>query len=410
MMHHMEHHGFLLPHGMLYTISYIMKNDRSESMELSIILPTYNEEQGILVCLKEIKNTLPHLPSQTEVIIVDNKSTDKTIALVRSVAHTIKNLTIVEESERGYGAACLKGLREGQGKYLFIADADGTYNFTEIPRFLLKIHDHGDLVIGNRFGSAMQKGSMAWHHQYIGNPILSYLVRLFFKVKIHDIHCGARMISKYAFERLTLYTRGMEFASEMIIKAAQAHLLIEEIPITYRKRHGTSKLQSFSDGWRHLRFILLYSPLFLFIIPGLILFFIGTMGMTLVYSGNIHIFDIELFVHPLFFFAVMIIVGYQIIFFGAFSKTYAITHLGDSNTILEKLFKNITIEKAGFAGIIISGIGASIYLYIFIAWIKSGFGSLNEIKNATVALTLIVLGIQTFFSAFMLSIVGIKEK
>ena len=217
-------------------------------------------------------------------------------------------------------------------------------------------------------------------------------------------------MTREAFERITLYTTGMEFASEMIIKAAKAHLKIVEIPIVYAPRIGESKLNSFGDGWRHLRFILLYSPLILFTLPGIMLFLIGMISMTLLYFWHLTIFDIQLFVHPMFLSAILLLLGYQLIFFGGFAKTYAITHLGDTNTTLQWMFKHLTIEKAGIAGILLTLLGLSVYAVIYARWHQSGFGSLNEIKNSIVALTLFVLGIQTFFSAFMLSIIGIRER
>jgi len=221
----------------------------------------------------------------------------------------------------------------------------------------------------------MAKESMPWHHRYIGNPILSFLVKKFFSININDIHCGERAVSRQALEQITLYTGGMEFASEMIIKAAKANLKIAELGVSYAERIGESKLRSFRDGWRHLRFILLYSPLYLFIVPGVALFILGT---------------ILLITEPTFLSSLMIVLGYQLIFFGGFAKIYALTHLGDQDHSFEQLFQYITIERAGLIGLLIISIGC--------------FG------HSIMALTLITLGIQTFFSAFMLSILGIKEK
>ncbi|MDQ2932877.1 MAG: glycosyltransferase family 2 protein [bacterium] len=347
---------------------------------------------------------------QSEVLIVDNASTDGTVAVVTEYIDKYPNIHLVTENDLGYGSACLKGFRSAKGRYLFIADADGSYNFTEIPLFLTALKNGSDFVVGNRFKSKMSKGTMPWLHRYIGNPVLSRITKSFFNIKINDIHCGARAISKISFEKLTLYTRGMEFASEMIIKAAKKNLKISEVSVSYRKRFGTSKLRSFQDGWRHLRFILLYSPLQLFLIPGFILCMTGFLGMILLNKGSLHLFDLQLYVHPLFFCALMIIGGYQLILFGGFAKTYAITHLGDTNWRIQHLFKYITLERAGSFGIILAIAGGVLYFYIVTKWVQSGFGSLDEIKNSIIALTLFVVGIQTFFSAFMLSIVGIKEK
>ena len=377
---------------------------------LSIILPCQNEEQALPSCLEEITAFLKTSRLKAEIIVIDNNSSDKSAEIVRARMKEIPELKLFEEQRSGYGSACLAGLRAAQGTYLFLADADATYSFAEIPRFVAKMKEGNDLVVGNRFGKGMQDGAMEWHKKFIGNPALSFLTRLLFKIKINDIHCGARMISREAFEKLTLYTGGMEFASEMIIKARKAGLQIAEIPIEYRKRIGTSKLEAAGDGWRHVRFMLLYSPLAFFCIPGILVFLIGVASMEILYFGHVKIAGLELYFHPLFLSSLLIILGYQIAFFGAFGKVYAITHLGDTDRNIERLFRHITIEKVGFAALAVAAIGAIIFLRIFFEWTSANFGALDETKNLIVALTLAALGIQTFFSAFMMSILGIKEK
>jgi glycosyltransferase involved in cell wall biosynthesis len=378
--------------------------------EISVVIPCLNEEEGILYCLNQIESTLSAIGTSIEVVVVDNASTDRTAEIVREKMQNHAWLRLVEEQVRGYGSAYLRGLKSAKGTYFFMADADGTYDFKDIPRYIEKLRAGADMVIGDRFAHGLAKGTMPWLNRYVGNPVLSTITRLFFKIRIHDIHCGARAMSRVAFQKITLYTTGMEFASEMIIKAAKAGLQIEEIPITYSPRIGESKLNSFGDGWRHLRFILLYSPLILFTLPGMLLFLIGVISMTLLYFSHLAIFDIQLFVHPMFLSAILLLLGYQLIFFGGFAKTYAITHLGDTNTTLQWMFRHLTIEKAGIVGIFLTLLGLCVYILIYSRWYQSGFGSLNEIKNSIVALTLFVLGIQTFFSAFMLSIIGIKER
>lgn len=378
--------------------------------EISIVIPCLNEEEGIRHCLDKIEPLISSAGMTIETVVVDNASTDRTAEVVKERMKSSSWLRLVEEPAKGYGSAYLRGLKEARGSYFFMADADGTYDFAAMPQFIDKLKKGADMVIGDRFANGMAKGIMPWTHRYIGNPVLSGITRLFFKIKVHDIHCGARAMSREAFEKIVLYTTGMEFASEMIIKAAKAHLRIEELPITYSPRIGESKLNSFADGWRHLRFILLYSPLILFTLPGIVLFLIGVISMTMLYFSHLALFNIQLFVHPMFLSAILILLGYQLIFFGGFAKTYAITHLGDTSTTLQSMFKHVTIEKAGIVGIFLTLLGLCIYLIIYARWYQSGFGSLNEIKNSIVALTLLVLGIQTFFSAFMLSIIGIKER
>lgn len=379
--------------------------------KISIIIPCHNEEKGIGFCLDEAVRVIKSDNLDAEIIVVDNNSADETSSVVSNFQKKFKNsIILVKEEKMGYGSAYQKGISVAMGEYVFMADGDGTYDFSLIPKFINKADSGFDLIVGNRFSSPDIKKVMPWLHYKIGNPFLSFLVRIFFGAKIKDTHCGMRLISKKALELIDLNTTGMEFASEMVIKVAKKELMIGEIDISYRKRFGESKLKSFSDGWRHLRFILLYSPLLLFLLPGLILSSIGIAGIVIFYFGNPNIFGFNFYIHPMFIFSLMIILGYQLVAFSAFSKIYAISHLGDHNQLIEKLFKKITIERAGILGLIIILAGISIYIFIFIKWLASDFGQLNEIKNSIVAMTLLVVGIQTFFSAFMLSTLGIKAK
>lgn len=381
----------------------------TEKLEISIILPCLNEGLAITSCLDEIKNTIDKHSLKAEIIVVNNNSTDNTVDIVANYQGFICNLILVNEYRGGYGFAYLKGLSVAKGKYIFMADADGTYNFTQIPEFIKKLEQGSDLVVGNRFAKKIAAKSMPWLNKHIGNPVLSGLVRLFFGIKIHDIHCGARAISSQALKRLNLYTGGMEFASEMIIVANKEKLVISEITIDYRGRIGKSKLNSWVDGWRHLRFILLYSPLILFFLPGVIFFLLGVFFMLLFYFYQPVLFGIQFYNYPMFLFSLMIILGYQLIQFSFFSKVYAINHLGDNNKYIELVFRKVTIEKAIIIGFIITTIGVVIYFSIFKEWVDSGFGSLVAFKKSVVGLTLIFLGIQTFFSSFMFSILGIKK-
>ena len=378
--------------------------------KISIILPCLNEEKAITYCLDEIKRIINDNSLDAEVIVVDNNSKDNSVKILSIYQKNFPELILVSEKKGGYGFAYLKGLSIVSGQYIFMADADGTYNFSQIPVFINKLKSGYDMVIGNRFSYKMDDKSMPWLHRYIGNPILSSLVRLFFGVKIHDIHCGARAMTRNALDKLILYTGGMEFASEMIISATKQSLKIAEIPIEYRVRIGESKLNSFTDGWRHLRFILLYSPLIIFLLPGLVIFSSGVVFMFIFYFYEPVIFGIKFYTHPIFLFSLMIILGYQLILFSFFSKIYAITHLGDSNKFIQSLFNKITIEKTILIGSITIFIGGYIYISIFNGWINSGLGSLDEIKESIIGLTIIVLGVQTFFSAFIFSILGIKNK
>ena len=383
-----------------------MPND----IEISIILPCLNEERAIISCLSEIKRTVRENSLLAEVIVVDNNSSDASAALVSEFQKDFPELILARETKEGYGFAYQKGLRLSRGLYIFMADADGTYDFTALPQFLDKLKDGYGLVVGNRFSGQMNPASMPWLHRYLGNPCLSFLVRLFFGVRITDIHCGARALSRQALSRLNLCTGGMEFASEMIIKAAKKKIELTEIPIEYRARLGESKLRSWADGWRHLRFILLYSPLLLFIIPGLIIFTAGLSLTIALYSDHLKISGVHLYAYPMFIFSAMIIIGYQLVLFGGFAKVYTVTHLGDDSRFIQRLFRHITIAKTGLVGLACIVVSGLLFFFIFRDWVDSGFGAISEARNFIAAFTVLILGIQTFFSAFMFSILGIKGK
>lgn len=373
--------------------------------EVSVVLPCRNEEQSIGECILKTHNVFEKYNIHGEIIVSDS-STDNSPEIVRKL-----NVKLVKHNKEGYGRAYLEGFKIAEGTYLFLADPDGTYDFSEIPFFLEYLrNDNYDFVIGNRLAGNIEKGAMPYLHRYIGIPILSLLFRLFFRIKIHDTQCGMRAITKEALSKLNLQTTGMEFASEMIVKAVQEGLRIKEVPIDYYQRKGNSKLRSFADGWRHLRFMLLYCPLFLFFIPGMLLFLFGLVSMLWLYIGSPIILGIRLYFYPMFLSSLSIIIGYQLIIFSFFAKTYAITHLGQESPRINLLYKYITIEKASILGIVISVIGIVIYVAIFLKWIQGGFGALEEAKNSIAALTFIIIGIQTIFSSFMLSILGIKDK
>ncbi len=376
----------------------------NKNPEISVILPCRNEEQGLPVCLAQIKKTIKENNLSAEIIVSDS-STDKSPEIAKK-----ENVILVKHDKEGYGVAYLEAFKVARGKYIFMADADASYDFSEILNFVNQLKNGFDMAIGNRFAGKMHGQAMTFSHKYIGNPVLSFLLRLFFKTKIRDSQCGLRAIKKDCLEKLNLQTTGMEFASEMLVKALKNNLKIKELAIDYYPRKGETKIRSMADAWRHIRFMLLYSPLFLFFIPGVILLLVGTVSTAWLYFGVPKIFGVALFYHPMFFSSLLIIAGYQLIIFSAFAKTYAITHLKDRSKNFEKLFKYITIERAGVLGLVTALAGILIFIFIIANWIKLGFPALNEIKNSIIASTLLIVGIQTFFSSFMLSILGIKER
>ncbi len=375
-----------------------------ENPKISIILPCRNEEKALNFCLTEIEKTIKENNLDAEVIVSDS-SWDNSPEIAKK--HSV---ILAKHDQEGYGIAYIEGFKNARGKYIFMADSDGSYSFDSIPDFIKELEQGNDLVLGNRFSGKIEKGAMPFLHRYLGNPLLSLVMRIFFKSKIKDAHCGARAIRKSFLEKLNLKTTGMEFASEMIIKSIRQGGKIKEMPITYRKRIGDSKLKSLPDGWRHLKFMLLYSPYYLFFLPGLIFFILGIASLTWLYLDNPEFLGITFYIHPMFIASLLVVLGYQLIIFSIFAKTYSVIHLEEKDHKIENLYKYLTIEKGILAGSIIGFLGLLILLMILVKWIQTELGSMEEIKNSIIASTLIIVGFQTIFSSFMLSILSITKK
>lgn len=376
----------------------------SPNPELSIILPCQNEEKALGLCLKEIKEVVAKNNINAEIIVSDS-STDKSPEIAKAYG-----VMLHKHDKDGYGMAIMEGVSVSSGKFLLIADADGSYDFKDIPEFLRRLHNGADFVIGWRKRILMQNRAMVWHHKYIGNPILSFILRIFTGTYIRDAHCGIRAIRRDSFDKLNLHTTGMEFASEFVLEAHRQNLRTEEIPVAYNERIGESKLQWARDGWRHLRFMLLYAPIYLFFIPGVFLFVAGSILMIWLLLGNGELGAYNFFVHPLFFASASIIAGYQILFFGLFAQTFSHHHLNHKLEYIEKINKYLTIEKGGVIGIVLTILGISVFAYIIQEWLKFSGGEFNQINNSVLALTLVVLGVQTIFSSFMISLLGIRKR
>ncbi|WP_297506025.1 glycosyltransferase family 2 protein [Thermococcus sp.] len=369
------------------------------SVDVSVILPTMNEEEAISIVLPKLKETLENMGLSHEIIVVD-KSVDNTPEIARSLG-----AIVIHQKDKGYGDAYITGFNHAQGKYIVMGDSDGSYDFSELPKLLEPlIEGEADLVICTRLKGKIEKGAMPWLHRYVGNPLLTKVLNFFFKTQISDAHCGFRAIRRDALEKLPLKCRGMEFASEMIIEAAKTGLRIKEIPITYHPRIGKSKLSSFKDGWRHLRLMLLYSPAYLFLLPGLFFVLGGAGLMAYAYNTN------PLRVHSLILASLLIIVGFQIINFGIFSRVYAVKEGLEKPDRITKFFMRYSILEEGLLlSAILLGVGFVIGLNIFLKWRASGYGELFEIKQAILVMTLVALGIQLAFFSFFVSILMLKE-
>jgi len=375
-------------------------------MEVSVVMPCLNEEKTIGICIKKAFATFRDEGIDGEVIVVDNGSTDNSAQIARD-----SGAKVVYQPIRGYGSAYLHGLEEAKGKYIIMADADNTYDLQEIGKFLIPLRQGYEFCLGSRFRGKILPGAMPWLHRYIGNPLLTWILNLFFHAKISDVHCGMRAISKEALKKMNLKTLGMEFASEMVIKGLELKLKIKEIPITYHQREGESKLASFQDGWRHLRFMLLYSPTYLFLIPGMIMFFIGLVFLLVLLPGPIRIGNLYFDIHYMVLGSLLVIMGFQIINLGLYAKSYSLTaHFEENDRFIKWFLRHFNLERGLIIGAVVTLVGLGINVYILIRWILGNFGPLSEVRTGLVALTFIVIGIQIIFSSFFLSILGIKKR
>jgi len=380
-------------------------------VELSVVMPCLNEEAGIGVCIKEIAQALAKHKIAGEIIVADNGSSDRS----REISCGLGAQVVIVE-EKGYGSALMAGIAAARGKYIIMGDSDGSYDFAQIPAFLSELRSGYDLVMGNRFQGRIQAGAMPPLHKYLGNPVLTGIGRVFFKTDCHDFHCGLRGFTKTAYERMRLRTTGMEFASEMVVKASLLDLRTCEIPTTLSRdrRTGRSHLRSWHDGWRHLRFLLLYSPRWLFLYPGLTFLFAGLAIAVWLLSGSGQGGPIFLDLHALLYAVAAILVGFQVVLFAVFTKIFAITEgLHPHDPKLDRVFQFFNLEKGLLSGAVLLVIGLAIAGYSLILWNGAGFGPLNPVKVvrlAAVAITMIVLGVETIFSSFFLSILGLTRK
>ena len=379
-------------------------------IELSILMPCLNEAETLATCIKKAQKALENLKVEGEVLIADNGSTDGSPEIAASLG-----ARVVHVAEKGYGSALLGGIRAARGKYIIMGDADDSYDFTNLGPFLEKLRAGYDLVMGNRFKGGIAPNSMPPLHKYLGNPVLTGIGRLFFRSPCGDFHCGLRGFSKAAIQSLDLRTTGMEFASETVVKASLHGLRITEVPTTLSVdgRNRPPHLRSWRDGWRHLRFLLLYSPRWLFLYPGLLLMLAGAVVSGWLLVGPRVVDGITLDVHTFLYAAMAIVIGYQTVIFAIFTKVFAITEgLLPEDPRLKTLFGYIKLETGILAGalLLVAGIGLSIYALSF--WSATSFGPLDPSRTLRLvipAVTLIALGLQTVLSSFFLSILGLER-
>jgi glycosyltransferase involved in cell wall biosynthesis len=379
--------------------------------EVSVVIPCLNEAGTLGTCVEKAMRAFRNHNIRGEVIIADNGSTDGSQEIALQMG-----ARLVHVEAKGYGSALMGGISQVKANFIIMGDGDDSYDFTALMPFLEKLRAGYDLVMGNRFLGGIKSGAMPFLHRYLGNPVLSGIGRLFFHVPVGDFHCGMRGFTKHAYERLDLQTTGMEFASEMVVKASLLGLHITEVPITLYpdRRNRPPHLRTWRDGWRHLRFMLLYSPRWLFLYPGFLLIALGFLGMLWLWSGTRQIYGISFDITTFLYAAMAVLIGFQCVSFAVFSKVFAISEgLLPEDERWSKWFRLITLEVGLILGAVLFVIGLGASVYAVHSWEQASFGPLQPAKTLRTVIPgviMIVLGCQVILSSFLLSVFGLKRK
>ncbi len=378
--------------------------------EVSVVMPCLNEAETLAVCIQKAQGFFERENIEGEVIIADNGSSDGSQEIAKNL-----HAMVVNVSEKGYGSALRGGIEAANGQFIIMGDADDSYDFTNLMPYILKLREGNDLVMGNRFKGGIKKGAMPFLHKYLGNPVLSFIGRLFFKSKIGDFHCGLRGFSKEAYYKMELKTTGMEFASEMIVKASLKNMKIAEVP-TILSPDGRSRpphLNTWRDGWRHLRFLVLYSPNWLFLIPGMVLMLFGLIASAFLINGPIAIGGVNFDVHTLLFTSGLFLIGFQFILFYGLTKVFTVENglLPKSNKY-DRLFKFINLERGLIMGALLVFGGIILSITAYANWQAVSFGNINTtavFRMVIPAVTLMLLGVQIILFSLFFSILGLKK-
>jgi glycosyltransferase involved in cell wall biosynthesis len=372
--------------------------------QISVVIPCLDEAAAVGGVVDQAWEGIERSGRSGEVIVVDNGSTDGSAEIAAA-----RGATVLFEPRRGYGRAYLSGIAHARGDYLVMADADGTYPVDELVAFVDALESGADLVLGSRFKGRIHEGAMPWSHRWIGNPILTGLLNRLFGIRVSDAHCGMRALRRTALSVLDLHSPGMEFASEMVFKAFRRKLAVSELPIDYFARTGESKLSRFGDAWRHVRFMLLYSPSWLYFVPGSILLLLGAVGMAVLASGPVDVFGRTWQIHTMLAFVALTLMGAQVIQLGLFARTYALTHFRERDTLLERLRRRIHLEHGLLLGLSLVLAGGGVLLAVFVRWADAGFGALGDEYPTALAVTLVGLGVQTIFGSFFIGLLTMRS-
>ena len=379
---------------------WLLSADSDINPTVSIVMPTLNEQEGIGECIERVERALATLQIHGEGIISDS-STDRTPEIARAMG-----AIVVEPDGKGYGYAYRYAFERVRGEYVVMGDADTTYDFEKIPELLEPVRNReADICMGSRLEGEIRDGSMPTLHQYIGNPLLTAFLNLFYEAGVSDAHSGFRVFSRDALDTLDLESDGMEFASEMIMDAGAKDLCIEEVPIIYHEREGEETLDSFQDGWRHVRFMLVNAPGYLFSIPGIMMSLIGAFVMAFAFSGAT-IGGTGLGPHSMIAGSLLLIAGVQVLGMGVFATVTADPIRKPSDPLTEMLLRNLRLDRGVTIGLTLFTLGSVYAGYLASRWIASGFIRLPLLMTDIAAFTLIIVGLQTVFSAFFMSAVA----
>ena len=371
--------------------------DVPSGVVVSVVLPCLNEAESVGVVVRDALRVLGEAGIAGEVVVADNGSSDGSAEIA-----TAAGARVVHATARGYGNAYHAGMGAASGRVLVMADADGTYPMEAIPELVGPVlAGERDMVIGSRLRGNVHGNAMPWLHRYVGNPILTGILNRFFGVTVSDAHSGMRAIDAGAYRSLGLSTPGMEYASEMIVQAARAKLRIAEVPIEYRERIGVSKLDTWPDGWRHLKFLLLASPTWLFLWPGAVFTAVGLLLVIPLSFGPVNLGPIHLIIHPIIFGAVLTIVGYEMLQLGVLLRACSPLPEGAYDRVADLVHRRFTIEKVLIGGVLVMFSGLAIGIGILVHWATNGFGQLSELRPAVTALVLFVIGTQTIMGGFL---------
>jgi glycosyltransferase involved in cell wall biosynthesis len=384
----------------------------AEPVELTILMPCLNEAETLARCIESARRGIQRAGVRGEILIADNGSTDGSPAIAEK-----SGARVVAVAEKGYGSALRGGIQAASGRWILMGDADDSYDFSEADRFVKKFQEGFELVMGCRLpvgGGTISPGAMPWKNRWLGNPVLSFVGRLFFKCPAHDFHCGLRGFTRAAFAKMDLQTTGMEFASEMVIKSTFKRLNITEVPVTLRPdgRSRPPHLKPWRDGWRHLRFMLLFSPRWLFLAPGILLSALGVVVAAALSLNDIRIGGIAFDVGTLAVACMTVIIGFQLVTFAFFTKVFAIAEgLLPDDPKFSRAFKFFNLEKGIGFGLLVLLAGVALLARALWIWRQADYGDLQPAENLRrliPSVTLIVLGVQAVFSSFFMSALGLK--